>query len=135
MAAEASEPGIDVTRREQMFPTLTAPQIAAARRFASGEPQRFAAGADIYELGARGAPVWLVLEGGIEVVRRDGLGHEAPIVTHGPGQFSGEISQLGGVDSDRRKRLVGVLPEGRTAAVHAPRCSTQLGHIPRHLQL
>jgi thioredoxin reductase (NADPH) len=95
MAAGASDAGLD-SRREQMFPTLTAEQIAAARRFASGEPKRFEPGEDVFELGARNAPVWLVLEGAIDVVRRDGLGHEAPIVSHGPGQFSGEVSQLGG---------------------------------------
>ena len=83
-------------RREQMFPTLTAAQIASARRFASGEAKRFDPGEDMFELGARGAPVWLVLEGAIDVVPRDGLGHEAPIVTHHVGQFSGEISQLAG---------------------------------------
>jgi thioredoxin reductase (NADPH) len=37
-----------------------------------------------------------VLEGSIDVVRRDGLGHESAIVSHHPGQMSGEISQLGG---------------------------------------
>jgi thioredoxin reductase (NADPH) len=95
MASEVAEPGLD-SRHEQRFPTLTADQVRAARRFASGDPRRFAAGEDVFELGSRAAPVWLVLEGAIDVIRRDGLGHEAPIVSHGPGQFSGEISQLGG---------------------------------------
>ena len=83
-------------REEQMFPTLTAAQIAAARRFASGEPQRFEAGTEMFAVGARNTPAWLVLEGEIDVVRRDGLGHESAIVSHHAGQFSGEISQLGG---------------------------------------
>jgi thioredoxin reductase (NADPH) len=83
-------------REEQMFPTLTAPQIAAARRFASGEPQRFAPGTEMFAVGVRNAPAWLVLEGSIDVVRRDGLGHESAVVTHHAGQISGEISQLGG---------------------------------------
>ena len=96
MATEAiADAGLE-NRRDQMFPTLTADQIAAARRFASGEPKHFEPGQDVFELGARHAPVWLVLEGGINIVRRDGIGHEAAIVTHGPGQFSGEVSQLGG---------------------------------------
>ena len=38
----------------------------------------------------------LVLEGTIEVARRDGLDHEAPITIHGVGQISGEVSQLAG---------------------------------------
>lgn len=83
-------------RQEQMFPTLTASQIETARRFASGEPRHFAPGEEMFGLGERNMPSWLVLEGSIEVVRRDGLGHEAPIVTHHAGQISGEISQLGG---------------------------------------
>jgi thioredoxin reductase (NADPH) len=83
-------------REEQMFPTLTAAQIAAARRFASGEPQRFEPSTEMFGVGVRNAPAWLVLEGSIDVVRRDGLGHESAIVTHHAGQVSGEISQLGG---------------------------------------
>jgi thioredoxin reductase (NADPH) len=90
-----SSPDFD-GREEQMFPTLTAAQIAAARRFASGEPQRFEAGTEMFAVGARNTPAWLVLEGEIDVVRRDGLGHESAIVSHHAGQFSGEISQLGG---------------------------------------
>jgi thioredoxin reductase (NADPH) len=84
------------TRREQMFPTLTAPQIETARRFASGEPRSFAAHETVFEVGARDVPAWLILEGSITAIRRDGIGNEEPIVTHGPGQFSGETSQLSG---------------------------------------
>jgi thioredoxin reductase (NADPH) len=84
------------TRRDQMFPTLSTPQIETARRFASGEPQRFEAGAIVYELGARNVPAWLILEGSITAIRRDGIGNEAPIVSHTAGQFTGETSQLSG---------------------------------------
>ena len=41
-------------------------------------------------------PAWLVLDGTIEVVRRDGLSREAAVTTHHPGQFSGEVNQLAG---------------------------------------
>ena len=37
-----------------------------------------------------------MLKGSIDVVRRDGLNHEAAITSLGPGQFSGEVSQLAG---------------------------------------
>ncbi len=84
------------TRRDQMFPVLSAPQIETARRFASGEAQRFAPGELVFDVGQRQAPAWLVLQGAIEVVRRDGRGREEPIVTEGVGQFSGEVSQLAG---------------------------------------
>jgi thioredoxin reductase (NADPH) len=41
-------------------------------------------------------PTWLVLKGSIAAVRHDGLDHETAITTLGPGQFSGEVSQLAG---------------------------------------
>ncbi len=83
-------------RRHQMFPVLDAAQIAIARRFASGPPRTCVAGEVLFDVGDRDAPVWLVLDGAIDVVRRDGLGHEKPITTQGPGQFTGEVSQLAG---------------------------------------
>jgi thioredoxin reductase (NADPH) len=84
------------SREHQMFPVLNATQIATAKRFASGPEQHFAAGESVFAIGERGAPTWLVLDGAIEVVRRDGLSQEASITNHGPGQFTGEVSQLAG---------------------------------------
>ncbi len=83
-------------RYDQMFPMLDPPQIEAAKRFASDEPRRFAPGEVIYDIGVRNAPAWLVIDGTIEVVRRDGLHRESSVVSLSPGQFSGEVSQLGG---------------------------------------
>ena len=77
-----------------MFPVLSAAQIDVARRFASGPPRRFEPGAVMVEVGELAAPVWLVLAGSIEVAWRDGLGRETAVGGEGPGQFSGEISQL-----------------------------------------
>ena len=82
------------TRHEQMFPVLSPAQIEVARRFASGPPRRFEPGAVMVEVGELAAPVWLVLAGSIEAAWRDGLGHETAIGREGPGQFSGEVSQL-----------------------------------------
>jgi thioredoxin reductase (NADPH) len=56
--------------------------------------------------------MWLVLNGSIEVVRRDGLNHDARIVVHGAGQFSGEVSQLAGREALALGRAG---PEGCTA--------------------
>ncbi len=84
------------TRASQMFPVLSASQMDAACRFASGPATRFSPGDMIYEIGSHGAPAWFVLEGTIDVVRRDGLKGEVPIVTHAVGQFSGEVNQLAG---------------------------------------
>jgi thioredoxin reductase (NADPH) len=83
-------------REHQMFPVLTGPQIETARRFASGPARHFEPGETLYAIGEEDAPAWLVLAGSIEVVRRDGLNHEARITTHGPGQLSGEVNQLAG---------------------------------------
>ena len=83
-------------RRHQMFPVLDSAQLATARRFASGLPRRCEPGETLFDVGDCDAPVWLVLEGAIDVVRRDGLGHEKPITTQGVGQFTGEVSQLAG---------------------------------------
>jgi len=78
------------TRGPQMFPVLDAAQIETARRFASSEVRKFAPGELIYEVGSRHTPSWLVLEGAVDVVSRDGLHHEAAITRLGVGQFSGE---------------------------------------------
>ena len=84
------------TRGPQMFPVLDAAQIETARRFASGEVRKFAPGELIYEVGSRHTPSWLVIEGAVDVVSRDGLHHEAAITRLGVGQFSGEVNQLAG---------------------------------------
>jgi len=84
------------TRRDQMFPVLDAAQIETARRFASGAAREFAPGEMIFDIGERQSSSWLVLKGAIEVISRDGLGHQASITTERVGQFSGELSQLGG---------------------------------------
>jgi thioredoxin reductase (NADPH) len=84
------------TRGHQLFPVLDPSQIDMAKRFASGPARDFAPGEIVYDVGERNVPAWLVLKGSIDVIRRDGLDHEAAITSLGPGQFSGEVSQLAG---------------------------------------
>ncbi len=84
------------TREHQMFPVFDAAQLETAKRFASGPERRFDPGTMVYNIGEQGAPAWLVLGGAIDVVRRDGLSHEAPLTTHRAGQFTGDIAQLSG---------------------------------------
>jgi thioredoxin reductase (NADPH) len=79
-----------------MFPVLAPAQVEKARRFASGPEVRFAAYEMLYSIGDQDAQAWLVLDGTIDVLRRDGLSGEATITVHHPGQFSGEINQLAG---------------------------------------
>jgi thioredoxin reductase (NADPH) len=87
------------TRSHQLFPVLNEVQIEVSKRFASGPARDFAPGEIVFDVGERHAPTWLVLKGSIDVMRRDGLGREAAITTHGVGQFSGEVSQLAGRES------------------------------------
>jgi thioredoxin reductase (NADPH) len=84
------------TRKDQLFPTLSAGQIEVAKRFASGPARRFTPGEVIFEVGDKDAPAWLVLEGEVAITSRDGLDHDSLIVTHQPGQMIGEVSQLSG---------------------------------------
>src|SRR5260370_13981228 len=83
-------------RKAQIFPTLTPSQLQFALRFASGPARHFAAGEKVFDVGDRNTAVWLVVEGGIVATRRDGLGREQIFATCGPGQFSGEVSELRG---------------------------------------
>ena len=84
------------TRGHQLFPVLDAGQIETAKRFASGPVRDFAPDEIVFEVGERHAPVWLVLQGSIDVARRDGLNRKAPITSHCAGQFSGELGHLTG---------------------------------------
>ncbi len=84
------------TRYSQIFPTLTAAQIATALRFASGPPHLFVAGAVLVSIGERNAPAFLILSGEVEIRRHDGTGKDGLIVSHGPGHISGELTQLAG---------------------------------------
>jgi len=94
MASSSPSPLIE-RRREQMFPVLSSAQVATARRF-GGEPRRFKPDEIVFDVGQAGVPAYLVLLGSIKVLQRDGLGHESEITTHGPGELTGDISQLAG---------------------------------------
>jgi thioredoxin reductase (NADPH) len=50
---------------------LDAAQIETAKRFASGASRTFAPGETVFDVGERNAPIWLVLKGSIEVIRRE----------------------------------------------------------------
>jgi thioredoxin reductase/CRP-like cAMP-binding protein len=91
-------------RRHQMFPVLSAAQVETALRFASAESRRFGPGELLYDYGEPGPPSWLVLEGGVDLTRRDGLNHEASLASIGPGQFTGEVNQLAGRPAIARAR-------------------------------
>lgn len=91
-------------RGYQMFPVLDGARVETALRFASGPERHFAPGEMLYDHGQQGAPAWLVLSGSVDITRRDGLDREAPVVTFGPGQFTGEVNQLAGRPAITRAR-------------------------------
>src|SRR5579864_5444988 len=81
------------SRADQIFPTLTAAQIA--RLAAHGRVRRVEAGEVLFEAGEKIAQFFVVTAGRIEAVRRTAVGEEL-VAIEGPGQFSGEISMLSG---------------------------------------
>ena len=80
--------------REQMFPTLASQEIDRIRRF--GRIRRYAAGEALFTTGEIAPGMYVLIKGAVRVVRRDPLGHSAPIVEHGPGEFVAEVGQLSG---------------------------------------
>ena len=84
------------TRREQIYPVLTAAQIESIRRFASAEPREFVPGEIVHRVGEKLAPAWLVLRGAIEIELRDALGRESGELHLGVGQFTAEMGALSG---------------------------------------
>src|SRR4051812_21816573 len=97
-------------RRAQMFPVLAADEMARLHRF--GKPRRFADGAHVLETGKVSPGIYLVVKGAIRITGRDGHGHELPVTEHGPGNFSGELSQL-----SRRPSFVDGIAVGETHTI------------------
>src|SRR5262245_23486405 len=81
-------------RSAQRFPLLREAQLEVVRRFANTEPRRFAAGEALYEVGDRSVPSWFLLEGGVNLVGRDGLDQQIPLRQLQAGHFTGELNQL-----------------------------------------
>ncbi len=79
-------------RRGQMFPTLSAADMARLERF--GVPRAWPKGAFIVKAGAKSPGLVFVLKGTIRVSQGDGAGARQVIIDHGPGQFTGELAQL-----------------------------------------
>ena len=82
------------TRYDQMFPVLDAAEIDRLRHF--GEVRTYAAGERLVTSGEVSPGMIVVLSGEIAVTQHSVLGHDQPIVAHGPGSFMGELAQLSG---------------------------------------
>ena len=99
-----------IERRDQMFPRLDPLDIERVRRF--GEVRVFAPGARLETAGEVGPGLVVILAGSVAVTRHDHLDVDEPIVTHGPGNFLGELAQLAG-----RPALVDATAEGPVEAL------------------
>lgn len=86
-------PTID-PRDEHVFPKLTPQEIDRLRRF--GEVRRYAPGDALFVTGDVAPGMYVLIKGSVRVTRRDPLGHAAPIVEQGPGEFVAEVGQLSG---------------------------------------
>lgn len=81
-------------RNEQMFPKLTPNEIDRLHRF--GEFRHYAPGETLFVTGSVPPGMYVLIKGSVRVTRRDPLGHSAPIVGQGPGEFVAEVGQLSG---------------------------------------
>jgi thioredoxin reductase (NADPH) len=106
-------------RKAQMFPLLTAAQIA--RLEAHGTHRATSRGEILNEPGDRNLPMLVVLSGTIEVIQ-SGMNGEALLVVHTAGSFTGEMSTLQGIGTLVRLRIgepgeVVVINEDRLRAI------------------
>ncbi len=102
-----------MNRKDQMFPKLTPAQIA---RVASlGQRRDVRAGEVLFAPGEQNTSFFVVVRGEVAISRPRGDGKlEEPIVTHGPGEFTGEINML----SARRNLALGrSVSDGEVIAV------------------
>ena len=82
------------SRRHQMFPELTEPEIARISRF--GTVRRYPRGDRLFAAGEPSPGMFVVLKGAVAISQRDGLGHVVPIARQERGQFLAEVGQLSG---------------------------------------
>jgi thioredoxin reductase (NADPH) len=90
-------------RRAQMFPTLSAAQIARIASHAERRPMR--KDELLFDQGQANPGVYVLLSGSLAVVRPGINGEEDPIVVHHAGEFTGETNVLAGRRSLVRARV------------------------------
>ena len=79
--------------RTQAFPVLTAAQISRLR--SCGKLRRVTPGEILFQPGDTDVPFFVLLSGSMEIVQPDITG-ERRIVTHGLGEFTGELTMISG---------------------------------------
>jgi thioredoxin reductase (NADPH) len=88
---------IAAQRRHQLFPVLEADDLIRMARF--GEARRFRPGELLKKAGERAPGLFVLTAGRVLAKQRNALGQHVPIADHGPGEFMGEVGQLGGAAS------------------------------------
>jgi thioredoxin reductase (NADPH) len=88
--------------RTQTFPVLTPAQINRIR--AGAKLRQVAKGDILFEPGDTDVPFFVLLSGGMEIVQPD-LHGESMVATHGPGNFTGEMTMISGRRSLVRGRV------------------------------
>ena len=88
--------------RTQAFPTLSAAQINRIR--ALGTVRRVEKGQILFEPGETTIPFFVLLSGAMEIVQ-PGLNGERTVATHGPGEFTGQMTMISGRRSLVRGRV------------------------------
>jgi thioredoxin reductase (NADPH) len=99
-------------RLHEMYPELSEAHRALMCR--GGVEELFADGEWLWEIGDRDRPLYVAVEGAIDVVRRDVHG-ETIVATYRAGQFSGETSMLAG-----RAALLAGRARGQVRAIAVP---------------
>jgi thioredoxin reductase (NADPH) len=116
----SSGPPSALDARTQAFPVLTAAQINRLRshsKLRNVEP-----GEILFEPGCSEIPFFVLLSGSMEIVQPDLTG-EREIVTHGPGEFTGEMTMISRQRCLVRGRVTGagefleISPEGLRSLV------------------
>jgi thioredoxin reductase (NADPH) len=82
------------SRQHQMFPVLAPAEIERMQRF--GVVRHYAAGVLLFEAGQTGPGLFVLLDGTVQVLARDGLGHSKVVAEQRAGQFVAEVGQLSG---------------------------------------
>jgi thioredoxin reductase (NADPH) len=91
-----------VAYRLSAFPILTAAQINRVRP--GSKLREVKKGEVLFEPGDTNVPFFVLLSGSMEIVQPDLTG-ERPVVTHGPGGFTGEMTLISGRRSLARGRV------------------------------
>ena len=106
-AGDVALPPSVATRREQVFPKLKPGEIDRLRRF--GTKRTWNPGEFLFEAGAPGRGMFVLLRGRVLITYKDARGKHRRVIEHGPGQFMAEVGSLSGRPTLVYGRAVGAV--------------------------